>query len=191
MKRQILSLATAMALTAGGAIFAQSTLNTPAPGPSQETKPGQTNNNLQNPGNPQMQQQPAPVHENGTTEGTAAESNARTGQTGTTTTTTGTTGTTNTDNTTGTATGTTGTMNNMDQTATPPAPTTTTETTTTTGTYNGTTGSTTTTGGSMDNTSTTSDRLPNTASDLPTVALMGLLALSAFFALRVYAKRQA
>ena len=183
MKRQILSLATALALTAGGAIFAQSTLNTPAPGPSQETKPGQTNNNLQNPGNPQMQQQPAPVHENGTTEGTAAESNARTDQTGTTTTTTGTTGTTNTDNT-------TGTMNNMDhnmdQTATPPATTTTTETTTTTGTYNGTAGTTTTT-----DTSTTSDRLPNTASDLPTVALMGLLALSAFFALRVYARRQA
>jgi len=45
----------------------------------------------------------------------------------------------------------------------------------------------------MDNTSsTTSTRsLPKTASDLPTVALIGLLALSAFFAVRVYAKRNA
>jgi cytoskeletal protein RodZ len=189
MKRQILTLVTVLALLATGAVFAQSTLNTPAPGPSQETKPGQTNNNLQNPGNPQMQQpaQQQPVRENGTVEGTATESNTRdqadqTGTTGTTTTTTGTT------------TGTTGTMNNMDQTTTPPTTTTGTTTgTTTTGTYNSTTGTTTTTGGTMDNTDTsaTSDRLPNTASDLPTLALMGLLALSLGFALRAYAKRNA
>ncbi len=174
MKRQILTLVTVLALLATGAVFAQSTLNTPAPGPSQETKPGQTNNNLQNPGNPQMQQVPQnpPVRENGTVEGTAAESNTRdqTGTTGTTTTET---------------TGTTGTMNNMEQPTTPPATTTTTTTTdtTTTGTYNN--GTTT---GSTTDTSTT---LPNTASDLPTLALMGLLALSAGFALRAYAKRNA
>jgi hypothetical protein len=163
MKRQILSLATALVLTTGGAVFAQSTLNTTAPGPSQETKPGQTNNNLQNPGS-RMQQQP------------------------TTTTTT----------TTVPSTETTGTMNN-DTTMTPPADTTTTtapvDTTTTpptTGTYN----SGTTTGSSMDTstsstTTTTPSRLPKTASDLPTVALMGLLALSGFFGVRAYAKRNA
>ena len=72
MKRQILSLATAMALTAGGAVFAQSTLNTPAPGPSQETKPGQTNNNLQNPGSNMQKPATPPVRENGSPEGTAA-----------------------------------------------------------------------------------------------------------------------
>ena len=190
MKRQILTFVTVLALLATGAVFAQSTLNTPAPGPSQETKPGQTNNNLQNPGNPQMQRpdpQNPPVRENGTVEGTAAESNARTDQTGTTTSTT-----TQVDNTTET----TGTMNNMDQTTAPPTTTTTTEPTTT-GTYNGTTDTSTTTGGSLDNTGTatdtsaTSETLPQTASDLPTLALMGLLALSAAFAVRAYAKRNA
>jgi LPXTG-motif cell wall-anchored protein len=158
MKRQILSIATAMALTAGGAIFAQSTLNTPAPGPSQETKPGQTNNNLQNPGS-HMQQQPT------TTTTTTVPSTATT---------------TSTD------------MNN-DSTVTPP-PADTTTTTPTTGAYNSNSG--TTTGSSMDNTATsstttTSSRLPKTASDMPTVALMGLLALSGFFGVRAYAKRNA
>ena len=65
----------------------------------------------------------------------------------------------------------------------------------TTGTYNsGTTGST----GSYNSTGTTgtsagtsSSRLPKTASDLPTVALAGLLALCAAFAIRVYSKRNA
>src|SRR3954468_13824986 len=100
MKRQILSLATALVLTTGGALFAQSTLNTTAPGPSQETKPGQTNNNLQNPGS--NMQQPAnqngTYQEHGTVEGTASESttgtNSLNNQTGTSTGTTGTTGTT-------------------------------------------------------------------------------------------------
>jgi hypothetical protein len=41
MKRQILTFAAALAITAAPALFAQSTLNTNAPGPSQETKPGQ------------------------------------------------------------------------------------------------------------------------------------------------------
>jgi cobalamin biosynthesis Mg chelatase CobN len=152
MKRQILSLATALVLTTGGAIFAQSTLNTTAPGPSSETKPGQTNNNLQNPGS--NMQKPA------TTTTTTAPS-----------------------------TETTGTMNN-DTTMTPPADTTTTTApvdTTNAPAYNS-------NSGSMDTTTstTTSTRsLPKTASELPTVALMGLLALSAFFAVRVLAKRNA
>ncbi len=159
MKRQILSLATALVLTTGGAIFAQSTLNTAAPGPSQETKPGQTNNNLQNPGS--NMQKPA---------------------TTTTTTTVPVTETTTT---------TTDMMNN-DTTMTPPAPpvdTTTTTTapveTTTTPAYNS--------GSSVDTTTTTTSTrsLPKTASDLPSVALMGLLALSGFFGIRSYSKRNA
>lgn len=164
MKRQILSLATALVLTTGGAIFAQSTLNTTAPGPSQETKPGQTNNNLQNPGS--NMQKPA-----------------------TTTTTTTTVPVTET-------TTPTDTMNN-DTTMTPPAPpvdtTTTTappvDTTTTAPTYNSNSGS------SVDTTTTTTtstpSSLPKTASDLPSVALMGLLALSGFFGVRAYSKRNA
>jgi len=164
MKRQILSLATALVLTTGGDIFAQSTLNTTAPGPSQETKPGQTNNNLQNPGS-KMQQQP-------------------------TTTTTTTTTAPATDTTT-----TTGTMNN-DSTMTPPADTTTTTTapvdttTTTTPTYNSNSGSSMDTTTSTTTTSTPS-HLPKTASDLPSVALLGLLALSGYFGVRAYARRNA
>jgi hypothetical protein len=64
-----------LALTTGAA-FAQSTINTPAPGPTQQLEPGQTNNNLPNPGNPvevgpEGQQ---PLQEQGTVEGTATES---------------------------------------------------------------------------------------------------------------------
>jgi cobalamin biosynthesis Mg chelatase CobN len=143
MKRQILSLATALVLMTAGAVFAQSTLNTTAPGPSQETKPGQTNNNLQNPGS--HNQQPT-----------------------TTTTTTATAPST------ATVTSTDMKNDSTSSTVTPPADT------TTTNTYNGSSG-----------TAATSSTLPKTASDLPTVALMGLLALSGFFAVRVYAKRNA
>jgi len=185
MKRQILSLTAGLVVLIAGAVFAQSSLNTPAPGPSQETKPGQTNNNLQNPGNPQMQQQTdKTVRENGTAEGTAVESTARTQAAGSTT----------------------STPVNDDQTSTappadttnttaPPADTTTTTTTTTTtpttGTYNGSATSTGSTDASTTTTTSSTQSLPKTASDLPTVALMGLLALSGFFALRVYAKRNA
>jgi hypothetical protein len=49
MKRLTLTTAV-LAILMAPAAFAQSTLNTTAPGASQETKPGQTNNNLQNPG---------------------------------------------------------------------------------------------------------------------------------------------
>ena len=60
-----------------GAAFAQSTLNTTAPGPTQQQEPGQTNNNLPNPGNP-VPARPTdnqPVVEQGTVQGTATESN--------------------------------------------------------------------------------------------------------------------
>ena len=74
MKRLVFSILMILALTAG-ATFAQSTLNTAPPGPTQQQEPGLTNNNLPNPGNPvptpQAQQ---PVQEQGTVEGTATES---------------------------------------------------------------------------------------------------------------------
>jgi len=75
MKRLVFSILMILALTAG-ATYAQSTINTPAPGPTQQQEPGQTNNNLPNPGNPvavgpEAQQ---PLQEQGTVEGTATES---------------------------------------------------------------------------------------------------------------------
>jgi|GEM_PF-1205560 len=217
MKRQILSITAGLVVLIAGAVFAQSSLNTPAPGPSQETKPGQTNNNLQNPGSPQMQQQTdKTVRENGTTEGTAAESNARTQATESTTsapmdqpsgdqtstvppadTTNTTAPPADTTSTTAPPADTTTTAPPADTTTAPPADTTSTAppattTTTTTGSYNGSASSSTTdtSTGSTD-ASTTPSSLPKTASDLPTLALMGLLALTGFFAVRVYAKRNA
>jgi cobalamin biosynthesis Mg chelatase CobN len=167
-----------LATLAAPALFAQSTLNTTAPGPSQETKPGQTNNNLQNPGS-NMQRpadQSGTYQEHGTVEGTASESatgtNSMNNQTGTSTGTTGTTGTT------------TGTMNNDSTTGT---------TTTGTGSYNGSssTGTGTSTTDTTSTSTTSSTSLPRTASELPTVAIAGLLALAAFFAVRLYSKRNA
>lgn len=76
MKRLVFSILMILALTAG-ASYAQSTINTTAPGPTQQQEPGQTNNNLPNPGNPQTElgdQQP--LQEEGTVEGTATESMA-------------------------------------------------------------------------------------------------------------------
>src|ERR1700681_2402331 len=168
MKRHILSLATALVLIAAGAVFAQSTLNTPAPGPAQETKPGQTNNNLQNPGS--HNQLPTPTTTTTTTVPNPAPSTAAVTSTDM-----------NNDSTSSTVT--------PPATTTAPAPDTTTTTTTTPtppATYNS-------NPGTLDNTatSTTTSTLPKTASDLPTVALMGLLALSGFFAVRAYAKRNA
>lgn len=103
MKRMILSVLAIFLLTAGAAM-AQSA-NTTAPGPTQQREPGQTSNNLPNPGNPQTDLSNNDTYtEGGTVEGTANESmqgtagSQTTGNVGT----TGTTGTT-----TGTATGTT------------------------------------------------------------------------------------
>ncbi len=80
MKRFILASSTMFLLTAGAAM-AQNPLNTTAPGPTQEKLPGQTNNDLPNPGHPVAAPttgtQTQPVTENGTTEGTAAESMQR------------------------------------------------------------------------------------------------------------------
>lgn len=168
MKR--LTLTTALLATlAAPSLFAQSTLNTTAPGPSMESKPGQTNNNLQNPGS--NMQQPAAQSGTATTGTTGTMSNDST------------TGTMNNDTITGT---TTGTMNN-DSTGT-----TTGTTTTGTGSYNGSSSLGAGTSTTDTTTSTTSStRLPRTASELPTVAIAGLLALAAFFAVRLYSKRNA
>jgi hypothetical protein len=201
MKRQILSIATVLALTAAGATFAQSTINTTAPGPTQQREPGQTNNNLPNPGNPQtdLQNNRGTVQENGTVEGTASESinntnGQTTGTTGSTGSTTGTMGTGSTG-----STGTTGTMGetetgsgvdvdvdtgNRAQGAVDVDVTRTTDSDTdasgsgvqSNGQYSG---------------SDTNTSLPSTASDLPTVALFGMLALFGAFAIRTYAKRNA
>jgi hypothetical protein len=190
MKRLVFSILMILALTAGAA-FAQSPINTTAPGPTVEKEPGQTNNDLPNPGNPQTQvntapTQQQPVQEQGTVEGTATESlNNQQGA-----------------NTTGNVTGTTnGTMDNTTGTTTGTMDTTTTGTTTgtmdnttgtTTGTYGTTTGTTTGTTGTMDTTDTTTGTsnlndtgtLPSTASHLPLVGLIGLLALAAAFVVR-------
>jgi len=183
MKRQILSIATVLALTAAGAGFAQSTLNTTAPGPTQQQEPGQTNNNLPNPGNPvptPTNQQP--VQEQGTVSGTATES--MTGNQGA--------------NTSGSVTGTTGTMQteegmdvdvdaganarglvDVDVNRTSDADTDASGIDETggldndaqSGTYSGDT-----------------DSLPQTAGELPTLALFGLLALFGAFMVRRMAR---
>src|SRR6185295_12982332 len=128
MKRLVFSILMILALTAG-ATYAQSTLNTSPPGPTQQQEPGLTNNNLPNPGNPvPTPQAEQPDQEQGTVEGTATESlngtqggNTTGDVTGTTTgtmdTTTGTaTGTTTGTYTTGTTT--TGTSTDLDTTTT-------------------------------------------------------------------------
>lgn len=187
MKRNIFILASMLALLVVGSAFAQSTLNTTAPGPTQQQEPGQTNNNLPNPGNP-LPGRPTdnpPVVEQGTVQGTAAESAARTQGQGMTT---------------GTQSGTTGTMApeteqgegmdvdidtgsrangavDVDVTRTSDSDTDASgvnETGENNGQYSGDTGS-----------------LPSTASELPSVALLGLLFLGAAFALRTYSKRNA
>jgi LPXTG-motif cell wall-anchored protein len=180
MKRFILATSTMFLLTAGAAM-AQSSLNTTAPGPSQETKPGQTNNNLQNPGNPTTQNA-RPVAENGTVEGTALESTQRDQGTsnGTTGTTTGTMNNSGSMSNSGSTTG-SGSMNNSGSTSG----------------YGSTTGSTTgstdssygtTTGSDMStrtrSTRTRSSRLPSTGSEMPLVALIGLASLAAFAGVR-------
>jgi hypothetical protein len=157
MKRLTLTTAV-LAILMAPAAFAQSTLNTTAPGPSQETKPGQTNNNLQNPGSHMSQ----PATTTQTT--TAPDSSATTTNTDTTGTTTGTMNNTDSNN---------GAMTNSNTDAT---------STGTAGSYNGSTTSSST---------TTSSSLPHTASNLPTVAMAGFLALFAAFALRFYSKRNA
>ena len=175
MKRQILIVASVLALLLAGAVFAQSPQNTTAPGPTQQREPGQTNNNLPNPGNPQTdlsnRQTTGTNTTSGTVEGSAAESMDRTQQ----------------GNTTGTTppADTTGTMNDQTGTTTPPATTLNNPDTTTTTTTETTTS---TTYGNDTNAADTSSTLPSTASELPALALLGLLALGTAFAVRAYRK---
>ena len=158
MKRLILAAATMFLLTAGVAL-AQDPLNTTAPGPTMEQKPGQTNNDLPNPGHPiptPTNAQAKPV-----TDQTATAPTSTTDTSSTSSTTTGTTTGTTTSTTTGTSTG------------------------TTTGSATDSYGSTTGTSTSADATATgKSDSLPKTGSEMPLVALIGLAALAGAFALR-------
>jgi len=158
MKRLILAILGILILTAGAAM-AQSTINTAAPGPTQQQEPGQTNNNLPNPGHPIAAPgavQAQPLTEHGTTEGTATESMQREQSS---TATTSTTPSTTTTTTTTTATGST---SGSAYDSTTPSTDTTTDTTT-----SGDTGS-----------------LPATGSEMPLVGLIGLASLGAALALR-------
>ena len=95
MKRTILSILAICLLTTGVA-FAQSA-NTTAPGPTQQREPGQTSNNLPNPGNPQTDLSNNDTYtEGGTVSGTANESMQGTAGSQTTGNVQGTTGTTGT-----------------------------------------------------------------------------------------------
>jgi LPXTG-motif cell wall-anchored protein len=170
MKRSVFSVLMILALTTGAA-FAQSTINTPAPGPTQQQEPGQTNNNLPNPGNPVQlgPQGQQPVQEGGTVEGTASESLNNTSGT----------------NTTGSVTGTrpeteTGSGVDVDvdtgsraEGAVDVDVNSTTDADTDASGINET--------GSYDN---DTDSLPATGSELPLLGLLGLLALAAAFAVR-------
>lgn len=189
MKRLVFSILMILALTTGAA-FAQSTINTTPPGPTQQQEPGLTNNNLPNPGNPQTQVgtesgQSQPVQEEGTVEGTATESinNEMTGDE-------------TQDNTTGNVTGTTGTMNTTGSSNLQN------ETETGTGVdVDVDTGANASGAMDVDVSSTTDadtdasgidetgsldneDSLPATGSELPLLGLIGLLALAAAFAVR-------
>jgi hypothetical protein len=191
MKRMVFSILMILALTTGAA-FAQSTINTPAPGPTQQQEPGQTNNNLPNPGNPTplANQDQQPVQEQGTVEGTATESMNDTQGTNTTGNVTGTTtGTTGTMNTTGTTTGSSGLANETEtgsgmdvdvDTGSRAEGAVDVDVTSTTDADTDASGIDETAGLSGD----TDTALPGTASELPLLGLIGLLALAAAFAVR-------
>lgn len=82
MKNTILSIATVIALTAAGTLVAQAPQNTTAPGATTQQEPGQTNNNLPNPGNPQtnLNQNSGTAPTTGTTPSTTTTTQDRTGQ---------------------------------------------------------------------------------------------------------------
>ena len=163
MKRSTLAIFAALALTASGAM-AQSTINTTAPGPTQQQEPGQTNNNLPNPGNPQTQlDQSRPVVDETNTMGTTGQSTTTTG------TQTGQTGST--------ATGTMETDVDVENDAN-----TNSRMDDQTGTYGGSTTET------NDQSYAGDGTLPNTGSELPLVAMIGLLALGLAFTVRVFVK---
>ena len=170
MKRTVFSILMILALTTGAA-FAQSTINTTAPGPTQQLEPGQTNNNLPNPGNPvNVGPGAQPVQEQGTVEGTATESLTNTQGS----------------NTTGNVAGTmpeteTGTGMDVDvDTGANAAGAVDVDVTSTTDADTDASGIDET--GSLDNETETA--LPATGSRLPLLGLVGLLALAAAFAVR-------
>ena len=199
MRRMILSVLAIFLLTAGVAMAQNA--NTTAPGPTQQREPGQTSNNLPNPGNPQTDLSNNDTYtEGGTVEGTANESMQGTAGSQTTGNVEGTTGTT------GTTTGTTGVTSetedaegmdvdvdtgsnaaglvDVDVSTTADADTdasgideTGTESTTTD-----------TTESTMNTTET--GALPETASEFPLLAIAGLLALASAFMVR-FARRNA
>lgn len=150
MKRMILTIATVMVLTTAGALVAQSPQNTTAPGPTQQLEPGLTNNNLPNPGNP-VEVGPQAQTPPLQEQGTVSgtATESITGNQGA--------------NTTGQVTG-TPTDQNLEETDTTDTTTGTMDDQSATGTYTG--------------TADDSDTLPATASELPTMALLGLLALA-------------
>lgn len=177
MKRLVFSILTILALTATGVAVAQGP-NTIPPGPTQQQEPGLHNNDLPNPGNPQteLEQGAPPLQEEGTTEGTATESiNNNQG-----------------DQTTGQVTGTTGTQTETGtgvdvdvDTGANAAGAVDVDVDSTTDADTDASGIDET--GSLDNeTDTMGDtgELPETASTLPLVGLIGLLALAAAFAIR-------
>jgi LPXTG-motif cell wall-anchored protein len=196
MKRSILAILTTCTLASTGALMAQSTINTTAPGPTTQQEPGQTNNNLPNPGNPQTQldrgtTSSAPTDTYGTTGQSTTTTGTQTGQTGTSTSTTGTTGTMNNQ-------GTSGTMGTMGTATGTTTTTTTTETDTDVDVENdmnttsrSTGAMTTDTSSSMDQSTSggsysgsDTDSLPSTGSEQPLLALLGLLAIGAALAIR-------
>lgn len=209
MKKMILSILAIFLLTTGAAM-AQSA-NTTAPGPTQQREPGQTNNNLPNPGNPQTDLSNNDTYtEGGTVEGTANESMTGTAGSQTTGNVGGTTGTTGT--TTGTATGTTtGTTGTMGTTGTTGTGATSLQNETEEGMdvdvdtganaagavdvdVNSTSDADTDASGidetGTDTMGTETGSLPDTAGELPLLALAGLLALVSAFMVRV-ARRNA
>jgi LPXTG-motif cell wall-anchored protein len=155
MKRQILTMAAVLALVFAGAVFAQSPQNTTAPGPTTQQEPGLTNNNLPNPGNPVTLNEPAQQEPATTAEpGVAPETEQGEGM----------------DVDVDTGSRAEGAVD-LDVTSTTDADTDASGIDETqTDTYTG--------------TAADSDSLPATASELPTMALIGLLALGAAFLVR-------
>jgi hypothetical protein len=158
MKRQILTIAAVLALVFAGAVFAQGE-NTSVPGPTIQQKPGLTNNNLPNPGNPvnlnTTGQQPTPLPETESTD-KPVDVDVDTGA-----------------NAEGAV--------DVDVSTTPDADT------EASGVNTGTETGVADTSGTDETTDTMAgdtDTLPATAGELPTVALIGLLAFGAFFVVR-------
>jgi hypothetical protein len=204
MKRMILSILAIFLLTAGVAL-AQSA-NTTAPGPTQQREPGQTSNNLPNPGNPQTDLSNNDTYtEGGTTEGTANESMQGTAGSQTTGNVQGTTGTQGTTTGTTTGTGATSLQNETEENEGMDVDIDTGDRangavdidvkkngdsdTDASGIDETGTGAATETG-SADTTDTTTGSLPDTAGEMPLLVLAGLLALASAFMVRL-ARRNA